>query len=482
MLSSIRKFSKSFLGKIVIGLIALAFVVGFGMSGTFSGNQNIVAEIENEKISSQEFLTYLQRVNITEDDIKKFGKSQLLQKILMNYISEKIISMESKKKGIQLSERSLFKKLINDKKFQKNGKFSEIKYEKFMLSNGLAKPFYENLVRETEIKDQLLNFYDGGIRLPLFVIEDLYNKENRVKKINYINLTEIYSKEKISENEIKNYYKKNKDSFKDTYKKFRYLNLSPEILIGKKVFDEQFFKKIDDIENAILDGKSFEEITSKNKEKIQNVEFINSKKIKENGTAFKNINDKSFREIFKIQDEKSPQFINHANNYYIVEITESKTKVLNFENKELKKMIESRLKIISQIKKIGELINNIDNKKFLEKDMLKLAKTNAVSINETTIKNIRDTSKFSRKLLKEIYQFNKGQIFVLPSEKKNYLVRIVDENNPKINPNSDKYKEYTKKANAQYTLKIYKSYDRHVNKNYKIEIKSKVLKRIENSF
>ena len=166
MLSSIRKFSKSFLGKIVIGLIAIAFIVGFGMGGTFSGKQNIVAELNGKKISSQEFVSYLQKVNITEDDIKRTGKSELLQKILMNYISEKIISTESKEKGVQLSDRSLLKKLINDKKFEKDGKFSEIKYEKFILSNGLTKPFYENLIRETEIKDQLLNFYAGGIKLP----------------------------------------------------------------------------------------------------------------------------------------------------------------------------------------------------------------------------------------------------------------------------------------------------------------------------
>ena len=49
MLSSIRKFSTSFMGKIVIALIAIAFIVGFGMSGSFSGKQNIVAQINDEK-------------------------------------------------------------------------------------------------------------------------------------------------------------------------------------------------------------------------------------------------------------------------------------------------------------------------------------------------------------------------------------------------------------------------------------------------
>ncbi len=118
MLSSIRKFSTSFMGKIVIALIAIAFIVGFGMSGSFSGKQNIVAEINDEKISTQEFVNYLRTVNITYEEMEKVGKLNLLERVLTNYISEKIVAIESNKMGFQLSDKSLFSKLANDKKFQ----------------------------------------------------------------------------------------------------------------------------------------------------------------------------------------------------------------------------------------------------------------------------------------------------------------------------------------------------------------------------
>ena len=481
MLSSIRKFSKSILGKIVIGLIAVAFVVGFGMGGSFSGKQNIVAEINNEKITSQEFVTYLQKVNITTDDIEKIGKSNLLQRILMNYISEKIISIESKKRGFQLTDRSLLNKLKDDKKFQKDGKFSEIKYEKFMISNNLTKPFYENIVRETEVKDQLLNFYSGGIRLPIFIINDLYKKENILKKINYINLTKIYEKNKISEKEIEDYYEKNKNSFQEIYKKFKYVKLSPEILVGEKIINEVFFKKIDDIENGILDGKSFNDITSEYKEKIKNTDFLNSKRTRKDGQTFESIDLNSFKEIFEIEDKNSPKFINHNNNYYLVEILDSKNELPNLKNQKLKDSIETQLKVIAQIEKIAKLIKDINDKKFVGNDIAKLAKKNNIAVNTLTIKNINDTSKFSLKLLKRIYEFGSGSIFVLPGDKENYLVTIVNEKDPVIDPNSDNYKKYMKKANAQYVAKIYKSYDKYINANYKIDIKSNVLKRIENS-
>ena len=437
MLSSIRKFSKSILGKIVIGLIAVAFVVGFGMGGSFSGKQNIVAEINNEKITSQEFVTYLQKVNITTDDIEKIGKSNLLQRILMNYISEKIISIESKKRGFQLTDRSLLNKLKDDKKFQKDGKFSEIKYEKFMISNNLTKPFYENIVRETEVKDQLLNFYSGGIRLPIFIINDLYKKENILKKINYINLTKIYEKNKISEKEIEDYYEKNKNSFQEIYKKFKYVKLSPEILVGEKIINEVFFKKIDDIENGILDGKSFNDITSEYKEKIKNTDFLNSKRTRKDGQTFESIDLNSFKEIFEIEDKNSPKFINHNNNYYLVEILDSKNELPNLKNQKLKDSIETQLKVIAQIEKIAKLIKDINDKKFVGNDIAKLAKKNNIAVNTLTIKNINDTSKFSLKLLKRIYEFGSGSIFVLPGDKENYLVTIVNEKAPVNDPNSD---------------------------------------------
>ena len=59
---------------------------------------------------------------------------------------------------------------------------------------------------------------------------------------------------------------------------------------------------------------------------------------------------------------------------------------------------------------------------------------------------------------------------------------ILNEQIPKIDTNSEKYKNYITKAKEIYTAKIYRSYDMYINQNYKIDINNNVLKRIENSF
>ena len=161
---------------------------------------------------------------------------------------------------------------------------------------------------------------------------------------------------------------------------------------------------------------------------------------------------------------------------------DSKSILLSLENKKLKETVVNQIKVVNQINKIGSLINDIKNKKFLKKDMIELANKNNVVLNTTLIKNILDDTKFTTRSVKEIYKFGKGDIFVLPNKNVNYLVSIKSEKDPKIDSSSIEYKKYITKANSEYISKVYKSYDKYINKKYKIDINNKVLKRIENSF
>ena len=297
-------------------------------------------------------------------------------------------------------------------------------------------------------------------------------------------MNKIYSKNTPSEEDIKSFYEKNKSLFKEKFKTFKYLELTPEILTEKKDFDEDYFKKLDGIENDILDGKTFDSIVSRNKQKVINIEFVNSRKSNQDGVLLEKINDTLLKKIFSIENKNKPEFINFDNNYYIAEVLDEKDMILTLKDQGLKKTIIAQLKINFIIKENAKLLEKIRNKKFYEKEMLQLSKKNNVTINKAKINNIKDTSKFSPYLLKTIYNSNSGQIFVLSDDllKKNYLVRITKEKDPKIDPNSDIYKQYVAKANAEYISKVYKSYDNYINANYKIDVNNKVLERLKNSF
>ena len=218
MLASIRKFSKSIFAKIFIAIIALPFVM-WGMGDVFrSGKQNILVEINDEKISSKEFVSFVQNISLSKKEFENIGKDKILNDILTNFISEKIIDLERQKKRLRLSDTAIKTMLVNDKAFLKDEKFSRVKYEKFLLTNGYSAVTYEENLKNVELKGQLLNYYSGGIRLPNFIIEDLYKKENLIKEIEYLNLDEIYNKKIISDKEIKDFYEKNKKFFEEKFK------------------------------------------------------------------------------------------------------------------------------------------------------------------------------------------------------------------------------------------------------------------------
>ena len=71
MTTSIGKLSKSFFVKLLVGIIILPFVF-WGMGDVFrGGNQNVVATVDSNKISAQEFINYINRLKLNEEQIKK---------------------------------------------------------------------------------------------------------------------------------------------------------------------------------------------------------------------------------------------------------------------------------------------------------------------------------------------------------------------------------------------------------------------------
>ena len=70
MTTSIGKLSKSFFVKVLVGIIILPFVF-WGMGDVFrGGNQNVIATIDSKKIGTQQFVSYLNQLNLNKEQIK----------------------------------------------------------------------------------------------------------------------------------------------------------------------------------------------------------------------------------------------------------------------------------------------------------------------------------------------------------------------------------------------------------------------------
>ena len=108
MATSIGKLSKSFFLKLLVGIIILPFVF-WGMGDVFrGGNQNVIATVDSNKISTQEFVNYINRLNLNEEQIKNLSKTDLVEQILSDYIGKKVMSLEIEKLGVLVSDNAQY--------------------------------------------------------------------------------------------------------------------------------------------------------------------------------------------------------------------------------------------------------------------------------------------------------------------------------------------------------------------------------------
>ena len=234
MATSIGKLSKSFFLKLLVGIIILPFVF-WGMGDVFrGGNQNVVATIDSNKINTQEFVNYINRLNLNENQLKNLSKTDLVEQILSDYIGKKVMSLEIEKLGIVLSDNALRDIIKNDKLFFKENKFSRTEYEKFLLKSGVTAPQFEANIVEQEKRRQFLSLLAGGIVVPEILIEKEFRKENQTKIIQYINLDKYHSKYKPSQESMKELYERNKNVFLNEFKSIRYAEIKPELISGSK--------------------------------------------------------------------------------------------------------------------------------------------------------------------------------------------------------------------------------------------------------
>ena len=88
MLNNIRNFSKTVFAKIILVIIIIPFVF-WGMGGVFNtGNTNNIVKIDNQNISTQDFMDHLNDMRLDPDTIRDNIDNNLIEEILAGLISK----------------------------------------------------------------------------------------------------------------------------------------------------------------------------------------------------------------------------------------------------------------------------------------------------------------------------------------------------------------------------------------------------------
>ena len=484
MATSIGKLSKSFFIKLLVGIIILPFVF-WGMGDVFrGGNQNVVATVDSEKISTQEFISYLRQINLNEKQIKSLSKTDLVEQILSQYIGRKVMSLEIEKIGVVVNDNALRNIIKNDKLFFKDNKFSRTEYEKFLIKSGITAPQFEANIIEQEKRRQFLSSLAGGLVIPKTLITQEFRKENQTKSIQYIDLEKYHKKNKASEEDIKELYERNKNIFFVEFKTIQYAAIKPNLISGNSEYDAAFFKQLDIIENQVLDGKSFDEASKDNNLKIVKINKINAKKEDQNKSKVNNIADNLFNKIYNIKSTKSPEIINLEGKYYLAEISNIEKKNKSINDPEVQEALNAQLSFKDKIEKNTSIAKDIGLGAYDGNNFKKFADDNGLEVKNYKLSSLKQNDIFEEGLVKRIFLTNDNETNLITNSTltKTFLILTKKTDYKKLNKSSNDYEKYEAKARLNLINKIYKSYDDSVNQKYKVELNQRTIDRVKNSF
>ena len=484
MATSIGKLSKSFFVKLLVGIIILPFVF-WGMGDVFrGGNQNVVATVDSNKISTQEFVNYINRLNLNEEQVKNLSKTDLVEQILSDYIGKKVMSLEIEKLGVVVSDNALRDIIKNDKSFFKDDKFSRTEYEKFLIKSGITAPQFEANIVEQEKRRQFLSSLAGGIVIPDILVEKEFRKENQTKSIQYIDLEKYHSKKKPSQDSIKELYERNKNVFFTELKSIRYAEIKPELISGSQDYNENFFKQLDIIENNVLDGQSFEETAKANNLKIIEFNKINAKKENEEKKKIENLPDNLFNKIYNIKTPQSPEVINLESKYYLAEIKDEEKKNRPMNDPEVLEALNAQLSFKEKIDSNTSLVKDISLGAFDGDNFKKFADDNGLLVKDYKISNIKQNDVFDEGLVKRIFLTKDGDINLITNSTltKSFLISTKNTEYKKLDKKGNEFEQYEAKARLNLINKIYQSYDENANQKYNVEVNQRTIDRVKNSF
>ena len=190
MLGTIRKFSSSIYAKIFLFIVAIPFVF-WGMGPVFQGGKtNTILEIGNNKITTEEFIKFIQHNSLQNEDLNR----NFIEKKLSDFITNELTKLEIENYNIKLSDNSLSKIIKNQKIFKKNDKFSRTEYEKFLIKNSFSAVAFEANISKQAKTEQFLDFIGGGVIPSKFLINSAYDRVNQKRNIEVINLNESLKK------------------------------------------------------------------------------------------------------------------------------------------------------------------------------------------------------------------------------------------------------------------------------------------------
>ncbi|PVX41495.1 peptidyl-prolyl cis-trans isomerase D [Pasteurella langaaensis DSM 22999] len=302
-MEKMHHLASSWVAKAILAAIAISFVVS-GMYGYLGSSlDSSAAKVNGEEISQQQFQQRYneeyqrisQQLGTTEFaavvDTPEFTNG-LRTRVLNDLIDQELVRQYTKELNLAVSDDAIKRAIVTTPAFQENGKFSNEAYQYMLRNNNMNADMYAQYLREALRLDQLQQGLIGTDFLTPEQQKEFAKAffQQRTVRLAKFPLAAEMTKQSVSEQEIQDYYNKNKNNFAmPEMVKVQYIDLT-------KAVAEKSIKVTDvEIQQYYQDHKS--EFTTKGQQRLAHIQFANEKEANEGYAALQSGTD--FAELAK---------------------------------------------------------------------------------------------------------------------------------------------------------------------------------------
>ena len=276
-------------------------------------------------------------------------------------------------------------------------------------------------------------------------------------------------KDKYTEVEIKKFIQENKDQLKSEYIDFKYVILNPKTLNGTDEFNQEFFDKIDKIEDQISQDIDFDTI-------VANINVIITEINEYTPTSIKKTNE----DLIYSKRSSSIDLIENEDNFLLYTVTDKYNREPDLNDESIKNGIRELVYQKGKFDFNKNILEEIQNKKF---DNNKFKQLTGDNLKFVTLKSINDNSTFEENSVKILYSLPINSFTLVKDyQDKIYLVKLVTSKKNTFNKKDESFIEFTKNQNTNTRKSILQSYDQLLNNKYKVQLNQKTIERVKEYF
>jgi len=222
MLNKMRQSAGSWMIKILLGLVVLAFI--FMGAGSFnSGRKNRAATVNGEPISINDYQQTHQQ--IIDRLRQRFGQrldNEMLERLnvkkqaMNQVIEDELLRQTAKEHDIRVTSAELTDSITKIPAFQKNGRFNQQQYQMVLNQNRLSPAAFEAMQRQSMLTRKLSEIAKSGLHVSPEEARQWYNWRNAQIRIHYAAFSpgDFADTVSVTEKALKDYYEKHKEQYK----------------------------------------------------------------------------------------------------------------------------------------------------------------------------------------------------------------------------------------------------------------------------